>query len=138
MYVILADKIREEELAAMSKEASNRFGKIPDAETALIEDTEELSNQDCDDSIYYELDDKGRMVRSRPKESGNDSIYYALDDKGEFIRSEPNPNVEGKATFSKDSDNVVLNTAGRSGKFNKIYVLRFVSMWQCYFSQGNQ
>ena len=121
MCIILADKIRAEELAAMSKEASNRFGKKPDAEMGLIEEREKLSYQDCDDSIYYELDDNGQMVQSRPKESEDNSIYYALDERGEFIRSEPSPNVEGKASFSKDSDNITLNTAGGSGMFHKIY-----------------
>ena len=99
----------------MSKKSRNRFGKKPHAETTLIEDT------DCEDSIYYELDNNGQMIRSRPKESGDDSIYYALDEKGEFIRSEPSPNVEGKASFSKDSENVTLNTAESSGMFQKIY-----------------
>ena len=92
--IILADKIRGEQLAAMSKESSNRFGKKPHAETTLIEDREELSYQDCEDSIYYKLDDNGQMVRSRPKESGDDSIYY---------------------------ENVTLNTAESSGMFQKIY-----------------
>ena len=78
----------------MSKESSNRFGKKPHAETTLIENREELSYQDCEDSIYYELDDNGQMVRSRPKESGDDSIYY---------------------------ENVTLNTAESSGMFQKIY-----------------
>ena len=110
----------------MSKESSNRFGKKPHAETTLIEDREELSYQDCEDSIYYELDDNGQMVRSRPKESGDDSIYYALDEKGEFIRSEPSPNVEGKASFSKDSENVTLNTAESSGMFQKS-----ITVWMC-------
>ena len=100
----------------MSKAACNRSRKKPDTE-----ESEKLSHQDREDSIYYELDDKGQMVRSKPKESGDDSIYYALDDRGEFIRSEPNPNVEGKASFSKDSENVTLNTAESSGMFQKIY-----------------
>ena len=100
----------------MSKEACNRSGKKPDAE-----ESEKLSHQDCEDSIYYELDDNGQMVRSKPRESGDDSIYYALDENGELIRSEPNPNVGGKASFSKDSDNVALNTAGGSGMFHKMY-----------------
>ena len=120
--IILVDKFRGEEQAAMSKEACERFGKKPDAETGLIDKREKLSYQDRDDSIYYELNDNGQMVESRPKESGNDSIYYTLDDRGELVRSEPNPNVEGKASFSKDSDIVTLNTAGVSGMFDKIYI----------------
>ena len=104
----------------MSKAACNRSGKKPDTE-----ESEKLSHQDREDSIYYELDDNGQMVRSKPRESGDDSIYYALDENGELIRSEPNPNVEGKASFSKDSDNVMLNTTGDSGMFHKISHIGF-------------
>ena len=93
----------------------------------ITEESEKLSHQDSEDSIYYELDDKGQMVRSKPKESGDDSIYYALDDRGEFIRSEPNPNAEGKASFSKDSGNVTLNTAEGSGMLHKVQT----TVWMC-------
>ena len=55
----------------MSKESCNRSGKKPHAETALIEDMEELSYQDFEDSIYYELDDNGQMVRADPLPRGD-------------------------------------------------------------------
>ena len=121
MFITLADKVRAEELAEMSMKACNRFGKKPDADMGLLEERDNLSHQDCEDSIYFYLDDNGQMVESKPKESQNNSIYYTLDERGALIRSEPNPNVEGKASFSKDSDNVVLNTAGGSGMFHKMY-----------------
>ena len=74
----------------MSKEASNRFGTNPDAEMGHLEEGENLSHQDCEDSTYNERDDNG------------------------------NPDEEEKASFSKDSGNVTLNTAGGSGMLNKV------------------
>ena len=69
----------------MSKEASNSFGTKPDAETGHLEEGENLSHQDCEDSTYHKRDDN-----------------------------------EGKASFSQDSGNVTLNTAGGSGMLDKV------------------
>ena len=40
------------------------------------------------------------------KKQQDDSIYYELDEKGDFKESEPKPSG---ASFSKHSDNVLLN-----------------------------
>ena len=81
----------------MSREACNRFGTKPDAETGHHEEGENLSHQDCEDSTYNERDDNG------------------------------NPDEEGKASFSKDSGNVTLNTTGGAGMLHKIYA----TVWMC-------
>ena len=120
MYIILADKAREEELAAMSKEARNRYRKKQSPESGAIERMETVSNSDHEDSIYYELDENDQMVRAKPKESGNDSIYYELDDNGQMVRSKPSPaGMNEGVSYSKDSDNVLLNATQPSSMFQK-------------------
>ena len=97
MYIILADKAREEELAAMSKEARNRYRKKQSPESGAIERVETVSNPDHEDSIYYELDENDQMVRAKPSPAGlNEGVSY-----------------------SKDSDNVLLNATQPSSMFKK-------------------
>ena len=117
MNVILADRIREQELVAMSKEAHDRRGMKDDSKMRLIEDRENSSNPQHKDSVYYELDENGQMVRSQPKKSDADSIYYELNENGELVQADSNPRSPRgqEASFSKHSDNVMLNARQHEG-----------------------
>ena len=96
MFIILADKIRGEELAAaMSTRARNRLGNETGSTTRIVEEREMVSLQ-RDDSIYYELDDNGQMVRA-----------------------EPRPSVPGIAQEASSED-PMLNPTQRSGMLHKI------------------
>ena len=96
MFIILADKIRGEELAAaMSTRAFNRLGIETDSTTRNIEEREMVSLQ-RDDSIYYELDENDQMVRA-----------------------EPNPSVPAIAQEATSED-PMLNPTRRSGMLHKI------------------
>ena len=97
MFIILADKIRGEELAAaMSTRAFNRLGIETDSTTRNIEEREMVSLQ-RDDSIYYELDDNGQMVRV-----------------------EPLPSVPGSVAQEATSEDPMLNPTRRSGMLHKL------------------
>ena len=96
VFIIIADKIRGEELAAaMSTRARNRLGNETGSTTRIVEEREMVS-----------------LTR-------DDSIYYALDDNGQMVRAEPLPSVPGIAQEAS-SEGPMLNPRQRSGMLHKI------------------
>ena len=108
------DKRREEELAAMSREARDRKVKKENSKAQVNDNHAQLQRED---SVYYELNENDQLVREQTKKSNDDSIYYELDENGELVQEEPKPSSSriGKASYSRHAGNVTLKPPQRSG-----------------------
>ena len=107
----------------MSREARDRKVKKENSEVQVNDNNAHLQRED---SVYYELDENGQLVREKTKMSNDDSIYYELDENGKLVRAEPNPStsrIDIKASYSKHSGNVTLNAPRCTGVLLNSYKL---------------